>query len=77
MAEVRKNYWFPKLQVLAKKIRSNCFGCKIFQITAFANPSSGARPLDRTVGNRAFQVFGVDYAGPLYYRIFPTKEGKA
>ena len=36
---------------LAKKIRSNCFGCKRFQITAFANPPPGALPLDRTVGN--------------------------
>ena len=39
MAEVRKNYQFPKLQGLAKKIRSIYFGCKRFQITAFANPS--------------------------------------
>ena len=53
------------------------FGCKRFQITAFANPLPGALPLDRTVGNRAFQVIGVDYAGPLYYRISRTKEEKA
>ena len=38
MAEVRKNYWIPKLRGLANKTRSNCFGCKRFQITAFANP---------------------------------------
>ena len=77
MGEVRKNYWVPKLRGLAKKIRSNCFVCKRFQITAFANPPPGALSLDRTVGKRAFQVIGVDYAGPLYYRISPTKEGKA
>ena len=62
---------------LAKKIRSNCFVCKRFQITAFANPPPGALSLDRTVGNKAFQVIGVDYTCPLYYRIYPTKEGKA
>ena len=77
IGEVRKNYWIPKLGGLGKKIKSNCFSCKIFQITASANPPPGALPLDRTVGNRAFQVIGVDYAGPLYYRISPTKKGKA
>lgn len=39
--------------------------------------NNGAVPLERTVGKRAFQVIGVDYADPLYYRISPTKEGKA
>ena len=76
MREVRKNYWIPKLRGLAKKIRSNCFGCKRFQITAFANSPPGALSSDRTVGNGVFQVTGVDYDGPLYYRISPTKEGK-
>ena len=32
--------------------------------------------IDRIVGNRAFQVIGVDYADPLNYRTSPTKEGK-
>ena len=77
IGEVRKNYWIPKLRGLAKKIRNNFFGCKRFQITAFANPPPGVLPLNRTVGHRAFQVIGVDSAGPLYYRISPTKEGKA
>ena len=49
---------------------------KRFQITASANLPPGALPLDRTVGNRALQVIGVDYAGPLHCRISPTKEGK-
>ena len=72
--EVKKNYWSTKLRGLVKKIRSNCFGCIRFQITAFANPPPGA--LDRTVANRAFQVIRVDYAGPLCYRISPIKERK-
>ena len=74
--EVKKNYWSPKLRGLPKKIRSNCFGCIRFQITAFANPPPGSLPLDRTVANRAFQVIRVDYAGPLCYRISPIKERK-
>ena len=34
-------------------------------------------PKDRTEGNHAFQVVGVDYAGPLKYRKKSGKEGKA
>ena len=77
MAEIRKSYWIPKLRCLVKKIRKDCHGCKRFQVTAFADPPPGNLPLDRTVGSRAFQVIGVDYAGPLYYKVGPNKERKA
>ena len=68
MAEVRELYWIPKLRSLVKRIRKNCHGCKRFQVTAFAEPPPGLLPLDRTTGSRAFQVIGVDYAGPLVYK---------
>ena len=42
----------------------------ILQTATFANP------LDQTVENRAFHVTGVNFAGSLYYKISPTKEGK-
>ena len=34
-------------------------------------------PKERTEGNHAFQVIGVDYSGPLKYRKKSGKEGKA
>ena len=54
MAEVRKNCWIPKLRGLTKNIRRDCFGCKRFQITAFANPPRIALPLNRTVETEPF-----------------------
>lgn len=46
MGDVRKNYWIPILQGLAKKVRIKFFGCKRFQVTAFPNPTPGALLLD-------------------------------
>ena len=77
MAEVRQCYWIPKLRSLVKKVRKNCYGCKRFQVTALAKPPPGNLPLDRNVGSRAFQVVGVDYAGPLYFKVSQNKEAKA
>lgn len=77
MAEVRRHYWIPNLRSLVKKARKACYGCKRFQVTAFANPPPGNLPLDRTVGSRAFQVIGVDYAGPIYYKASQRKDAKA
>ena len=77
MAEVRRLYWIPKLRSLVKKIRKNCYGCKRFQVTSFAEPPPGMLPLDRTKGSRAFQVIGVDYAGPLIYRTRANRLRKA
>ena len=39
-------------------------------------PVVGQLPRDRTEGHRAFQVIGIDYAGPLVYRKGNKKEGK-
>ena len=30
MSKVCEEYWIPKLRALAKKILSNCYGCKRF-----------------------------------------------
>ena len=70
MAKVRGSHWIPRLRKLAivKRVIKQCYGCKRFQVTAFANPPQGNLPRDRTEGNSPFQVVGVDYAGPIKYR---------
>jgi hypothetical protein len=77
MTHIRKRYWIPKLRSLAKRQIKSCYGCRRFQATAIVNPPPGMLPKDRTEGNHAFQVVGVDYAGPLKYRKKSGKEGKA
>ena len=48
-----------------------------FRAVAVANPSTGNLPKDRNKGNAAFQVVGVNYAGPLKYQTKAKREGKA
>ena len=77
MTKVRSRYWIPKLRKLVKKVCRNCHGCKRFQALAYAAPPPGRLPITRTEGVHPFQVMGVDYAGPLRYRILRQREGKA
>ena len=55
----------------------NCHGCNRFNAQAFAVPPPGQLPKDRTEGQSAFEVIGVDFAGPLKYRKRKNLEGKA
>ena len=77
MAKVREQYWVPRLRRLTKKVVKNCHGCKRFNVQAFAAPPPGQLPKDRTEGQSAFEVIGVDFAGPLKYRKRKNLEGKA
>ena len=77
MARVRIRYWIPKLRHLVKKVRKRCHGCKRFQTLAYAAPPPGNLPTTRTQGTNPYQVIGVDYAGPIRYRVSKQREGKA
>ena len=77
MAKVRTHYWIPKLRQLVKKVRKSCHGCKRFQALAYAAPPPGNLLTTQTQGNNPYQVIGVDYAGPIQYRVSKQREGKA
>lgn len=77
MAEVREKYWIPRLRKLTKKVVKSCWGCKRFQAVAQATPPPGLLPKERTEGSGAFEIIGVDFAGPIKYRKSPRIEGKA
>ena len=58
-------------------MNKKCNGCKRFRPVAVVNPPPGNLPTDRTVGSSAFQVIGVDYAGPIPYRTAKNRERKS
>ena len=60
MAKIRVQYWIPRLRRLARKVIKSCNGRKRFHFTAFTSPAPGQLPRDRTEGQNAFQVIGVD-----------------
>lgn len=76
MAAVREKYWVPRLRRMVKKIMKECWGCKRFQGTEFATPPPGLLSANRTEGTAAFEVAGVDFAGPIHYRKKGNREGK-
>lgn len=77
MAAVREQYWVPKLRSLVKSVRSECYGCKKFTATPVAAPAPGPLPEDRTLVGAAFEVVGVDFAGPIRYKQHKKSERKA
>ena len=77
MTKVRSRHWIPKLRKLVKEVGRNCHGYKRFQAMANASPTPGYLPTTRTEGVNLVQVIGVDYAGPLRYRISRQREEKA
>ena len=77
MARVRTRHWISKLRQLTKKVRKSCYGCKKFPASAYAAPPPGNLPTTRTQGTNPYQVIGVDYAGPIRYRVSKQREGKA
>ena len=76
MTLICQEYWVPRLRQLTKKVIRGCHGCRRFQVAAFTNPPTASLPTDRTEGSIPFEVLGVDFAGPIAYKLSP-KEGKA
>ena len=62
---------------LTKRVIKSCHGCKRFQARAFASPLPGLLPKETTQGTTAFEVVGVDFAGPIRYRRKKNQVGKS
>ena len=77
VASIREEYWIPRLRRLTKRVIKSCTGCKRFLARALASPPPGLLPKERTQGTTAFEVVGVDFAGPIRYRRKKTQEGKS
>ena len=69
MAKVREKYSVPRLRKLAKKVISSCYGCKKFRARPANAPPTGLLPKCRTEQSTPFAVIGVDFAGPVKYRL--------
>ncbi|XP_068726453.1 uncharacterized protein [Montipora capricornis] len=76
MVKLRERYWVPRLRKLAKRITRTCHGCRRFQAKAYSSPPPGNPQRERTEEKNPFHVIGVDYAGPLKYRVKSKMEGK-
>ena len=77
MSKVRERFWIQKLRSIVKKVLHNCNLCKRFRVKPLSNPSKSMLPDFRIELKEPFLVTGVDFAGPVRYRIAKGKIGKA
>ena len=77
MTKVRETHRVPRLRRVTKKVIKSCWRYKRFQAQAYETPPPGDLPLARTQGVTPYQTIGVDFAGPIKYRLMPKTEGKA
>ena len=67
-----KNSGFPSYELWQRKF-SQYYGCKQFNTAPEPAPPQGDLPKERTEQMTSFNVVGINYAGPIYYRS-KTKE---
>ena len=79
MCRMREKYWIPKLRSLAKTVIRNCNVCRRYwkkPISTSRSPDS-ILPVFRTELTNPFSVTGVDFAGPVNYKINKSTTSKA
>ena len=73
---MRSQHWILTLRNLVKLIIRNCRACKKYQAISYPDPKPGPLKKDRREQCFPFQVIGVDYAGPIFYRSKTRKDLK-
>ena len=76
MAAVREEWWIPKLKSKVKKMVSSYYLCKVFSTRPYGPTETAAVPPFRTECGRPFETTGIDFAGPLSYKISKKEQGK-
>ena len=75
MAKLREKFWIPKLRQLVRTVVHRCNTCKLWRVKRLHPPATSDLPSFRTEFTRPWAVVGVDYAGPIYYKLpAPTQE---
>ena len=76
MAEIRNEFWIPRLRCKVKKAINTCNTCKVFSAKSYGPTRTAAMPAFRTESGKPFQTTGVDFAGPLNYKLSKKELGK-
>ena len=70
---LQNKFWIIRAKVTAKSIIKDCVPCQR-QDSRSCNEVAAPLPSDRVRKGPPFSVVGVDYAGPLYSKEFPSKK---
>ncbi|XP_055944564.1 uncharacterized protein LOC129975526 [Argiope bruennichi] len=67
ISNLRENYWIISVNKIAKQVSSHCITCKRFKAKP-TEPPLAPLPKNRIKVAAAFEVTGIDLAGPLFLR---------
>ncbi|XP_004208728.3 uncharacterized protein LOC101238494 [Hydra vulgaris] len=69
MGSIRERFWIPNLRVAVKKVIRSCNLCKKYRVKPLLPPTKAMLPHFRTDNVKPFAISGVDFAGPLKYKV--------
>ena len=76
MSNVRERFWIPRLRTLVKSVRYKCSTCKGINAKELSSPLPAMLPKYREEFLSPFATTGVDFAGPLHFKMSKTKMEK-
>ena len=59
-----------------KKVINDCKRCKVFRAQPYGPAATSLLPSFRTEGGRPFKTTGIDFPGPITYKISKKEQGK-
>ena len=65
-----------RLQLKMKKVIYRCNRCKVFRVKPYWTTGTANLPRFRTEGSRSFETTGIDFTGPLHYKVLKREEGQ-
>ena len=76
MAEIRKEWWIPKLRSKVKKMVNTCNVCKVFSTKPYGATATEDTPQCRLEASGPFETTGVDFAGPIAFKMAKKEQEK-
>ena len=67
--KLRQNYWILRGRNSVKVVLRKCRVCKMFEGKPYVYPNTPHLPKERLCDVRAFACIGIDYAGPILFKI--------
>ena len=77
MGAIREEWWIPRLRSLVKKMINGWHTCKVFSTEPYGKTDTSPLPYFRTEASKPIHTPGIDFAGPLTYKVKRDKQGKA
>lgn len=77
MCDLRLRFWIPKLRSLVKKVVQACNTCRRYKVKPLVQPAKSYLPEIRSTFTEPFAVSGVDFAGPMVYKLCKNETGKS